>query len=215
MKRRTSIVLKFGIIGVLVAAIILVILLTGNKRAIGTCTEYQCDVKNLRLSTTIEIDKENEDFASIKGNIFALFTDPLTMYDLEDNKIGYAGDAYHFVTQDSHSIYINDEISVEMVGLFEIFGESYNIYNKDAEKIAKVTFNAFNTNGEMYDVYGNLIADFNSKLFMNDFDVRITDKCNLDENTVLMIFSSYYSDQSADAKTSSSSSSSKSKKSGS
>lgn len=210
MKRRNSIALKFGVIGVLVVAVISVFLLTGNKKDIGTCTEYQCDVKNLRLSTTIEIDKENEDFVSIKGNIFALFTDPLTMYDLEDNKIGYAGDAYHFITQDSHSIYVNDEISVEMVGLFKIFGESYDIYNKDEEKIANVTFNTFNTNGEMYDVNGNLIADFNSKLFMNDFEVRITDKCNLDEKTVLMIFCSYYSDQSADAKTSSNSSSKKS-----
>ncbi len=98
----------------------------------------------------------------------------------------------------------------EMVGLFKIFGESYDIYNKDEEKIANVTFNTFNTNGEMYDVDGNLIADFNSKLFMNDFEVRITDNCNLDEKTVLMIFCSYYSDQSADAKASSSSSSKKS-----
>lgn len=207
MKRRTSIALKFG---VLVVAVISVFLLTGIKKDIGTCTEYQCDVKNLRLSTTIKIDKENEDFVSIKGNIFALFTDPLTMYDLEGNKIGYAGDAYHFINQDSHSIYVNDEISVEMVGLFRIFGESYDIYNKDEEKIANVTFNTFNTNGEMYDIDGNLIADFNSKLFMNDFEVRVTDKCKLDEKTVLMIFCSYYSDQSADAKASSNSSSKKS-----
>lgn len=213
MKKRTSIALKFGVIGVLVVALILLILvffLTGNKKDIGSCTEYQCDVKNLRLSTTIEIDKENEDFASIKGNIFALYTDPLTMYDLEDNKIGYAGDAYHFISQDSHSIYVDDKLSVEMVGLFKIFGESYVIYNKAEEKIANLTFNTFNTYGEMYDVDGNLIADFNSKLFMNDFKVRITDKCNLDEKTVLMIFCSYYSDQSADANKSSNSSSKKS-----
>lgn len=213
MKKRTSFSLKFGAIGVLVLAVVTIVLfflLTGNKKDIGTCTEYQCDVKNLRLSTTIEIDKENEDFVSVKGNIFNLLTDPLTMYDLEDNKIGYAGDSYHFIAQDSHSIYINDEISVEMVGSFKIFGESYNIYNKGEEKIANVTFNPFNTNGKMYDVDGNLMADFNSKLFMNDFEVRITDKCNLDEKTVLMIFCSYYSDQSADAKSSSNSSNKKS-----
>ena len=203
MKGRTNIALKFGVIGVLVVAIISVFFLTNCKEDIGTCTKYHCDVKNFRLSTTIEIDKENEDFVKVKGNIFALFTDPLTMYDLEDNKIGYAGDAYHFITQDSHSIYVNDEISVEMVGLFKIFGESYDIYNMNEEKIANVKFNAFNTNGEMHDVNGNLIADFTSKLFMNDFDVRIADTCKLDEKTVLMIFCSYYSDQSADAASSS------------
>lgn len=206
MKRRTSSALKFGVIGVLVV-VILVCFLTENKKDIGTCTEYKCDVKNLQVATTIEIDKENEDFVSVKGNVFALFTDPLTMYDLEDNKIGYAGDAYHFITQDSHSIYVNDEMSVEMVSLFKIFGESYDIYNKDEEKIANVTFDSFNTNGKMYDADENLIADFNSKLFMNDFVVRITEKCNLDEKTVLMIFCSYYSDYSADARTSSNSSS--------
>ncbi len=51
----------------------------------------------------------------------------------------------------------------------------------------------------MYDVEGNLIADYNSKLFFNDFEVRIKENCNLDEKTVLMIFCSYYSDQHADS----------------
>lgn len=51
----------------------------------------------------------------------------------------------------------------------------------------------------MYYTDGNLIADFNSKLFVNDFVVRIKDQCNIDENTVLMFFCSYYSDQSADS----------------
>lgn len=204
MKKRNNIALGFGVFSVLVVLVVLIVTAilaffsTGTKKDIGTFTEYQCDVKNLQFSTKIEIDKENEDFAIVKGNIFAFFTDPLTMYDLEDNKIGYAGDSYNFITQDSHSIYVNDEISVEMVGLFKIFGESYTIYNKDAEEIANVTFNAFNTYGEMYDIDGNLMADFSSKLYMNDFNVRITDKCNLDEKTVLMIFSSYYSDQHAD-----------------
>ncbi len=187
------------VIIVFLVIVILLFLLTGNKEAIDTCIEYQCDVKNFRLSTTIEIKKEHENFVSVKGNILALFTDPLTMYDLEDNKIAYAGDAYNFITQDSHSIYVNDEFSVEMVGLFNIAGESYDIYNKDKEKIAHVTFDAFNTNGKMYDSNQNLIADFNSNYLMNDFDVRITDKCNLDEKTVLMIFCSYYSDQHADS----------------
>ena len=210
MKKRTSVILTLeaiGVIGfieVLIVAIILTFPLTDRKESDVTFkSEYHCDVKNFQLSTTIEIDKDNEDFLKVSGNIFAMFTDPLTMYDLEGNKIGYAGDSYHFIQQDSHSIYLDDEISVEMVGLFKKFGDSYDIYNKDEEKIANVTFNAFNTNGEMYDIDGNLIADFHSSLFMNDFDVRITDKCNLDEKAVLLIFCSYYSDQSADSKASS------------
>lgn len=49
-------------------------------------------------------------------------------------------------------------------------------------------------------------------LFFNDFIVRIYDGCELDENTVLMIFCSYYSDQKADSSNGGSSSSSKSSK---
>ena len=137
MKMRSNLV-RFKVCVVLAIVVVSVFLLTGCKKDIGKCTEYKCDVKNFRLSTTIEIGKENEDFAKIKGNVFNFITDPLTMYDLEDNKIGYAGDAYNFITQDSHSIYINDEISVEMVGLYKFWGESYEIYNKNKKRLQRL-----------------------------------------------------------------------------
>ena len=194
------------ICGILFVVIIGVALFSNHKADIGDSTNYKCDVKNFRLSTTINILKENEDFVKVKGNILKFITDPLTMYDLSDNKIGYAGDAYHFITQDSHSIYVEDEETLEMVGLFKVFGEAYDIYDINQNKIVTVTFNYFNTNGEMYDIEGNLIADYNSNFFFNDFDVRISKECTLDEKAVLMIFCSYYSDQAADAKASSSNS---------
>ena len=191
VRRIVCVVVFFLLIGAFV--------LSGSKKDIGPCTEYKCDVKNLRLSTTIEIDKEGENFATVNGEILKFLTDSLTMYDLNKNKIAYADDSYHLISQDSHSIYVDGVFSVEMVGLVKLFGESYDIYNKDGEKVANVTFNTFNTNGKMYDTNGNLIADFNSKFFFNDFDVRISEECTLDEKTVLMIFCSYYSDQSADS----------------
>jgi len=126
-------------------------------------------------------------------------TDPLTMYDVNENKVAYAGDAYHFIEQDSHSIYVNEELKVEMAGLLDFLGESYNIYDANGKKVAHVTFNLFNTNGEMYNRDGDLIADYNSKMFFKDFEVRILENSQLDENTILMIFASYYSDQSADS----------------
>lgn len=171
----------------------------GLKGDIGPCTEYKCDVKNFRLATTIEISKDGNYFSKVTGDIFKFVTDPLTMFDSDGNRIAYAGDTYHLIAQDSHSVFVNDEVSVEMVGKVELFGEEYDIYNRAGTKIANVKFNVANTDGEMYDTNGNLIADYNSKLGFNDFDVRITKKCNLDEKTVLMIFCSYYSDQSADA----------------
>ncbi len=172
----------------------------------GPCTEYKCDVKVLfKLSTTIEIDKEGEEFAKISGNIFKFVTDPLTMYDSAGNKIAYAGDEYHFIAQDSHSIYLNNRLAAEMIGRINFFGETYDIYNNNQEKIARASFDKVNIKGKIYDINGNLIADFHSFPFFNDFSVRISEDCEMDENVVLMIFSSYYSDQKADSTSSSNS----------
>ena len=201
MKKR---VIRIGTC-VAVICVLIVAVLSSIKKDIGPCTEYQCDVKLLRLSTTIEIDKDNENFVTVSGNIFKVVTDPLTMYDLDKNKIAYADDTYHLISQDSHSIYVDGTLTAEMVGLVKVFGEAYDIY-KDGEKIAKVTFNPFNTKGEMYNANDELIADYYSKLFFKDFEVRITEDCTIDENTVLMVFCSYYSDQAADSKAHNSSS---------
>ena len=161
-------------------------------------TEYQCDVKFFALSTSIDIDKEGNDFVKVKGNIFTYVTDPLTMYDMNDKKIAYAGDDYHLISQDSHVIFVDGNFSCEMVGLVDWFGESYDIYDKTQNKIAKVTFNYHNTSGQMYDSEYNLIADYSSNYLFNDFNIRIFDRCKLDVKTVLMIFCSYYSDYSYD-----------------
>ena len=104
MKKEKNTRWMFWLAGAVVVAVLLGIVIHSIIRAdIGPHTEYQCDVKNLRLSTTIEIDKEGEDFATVKGNIFKFVVDPLTMYDANENKKAYAGDAYHFIAQDSHS----------------------------------------------------------------------------------------------------------------
>lgn len=185
---------------VIVAIVCGVAFLTlGNSPASGPHTEYKCDVQSLSLSTRINIEKDGENFAHVKGNLFRFVTDPLTMYDFDDNELAHAGDDYHFIAQDSHAITVDGVVTAEMVGLVDIFGESYDIYNSDGEMIAEVSFNMTNTNGEMHDMDGNLIADFYSKLFFNDFDVRIYEDCQIDEKTVLMIFSSYYSDQKFDS----------------
>lgn len=204
MERRNVKRIVFGIVAVILLGAIIYSVM---RKDIGPCTEYKCDVKSLNWSTTIKIDKEGEDFATIKGNLFRFVTDPLTMYDANNNKIAYAGDDYHLITQDSHSIFLNNTLAAEMVGRFNLFGETYDIYNSNQEKIARVKFNFFNTKGKMYDTTGKLIADYNSFFFFNDFDVRICEDCEIDENVMLMIFGSYYSDQKEDSKSSSSSSS--------
>ena len=192
-------------LGVIAVIVVVVVFTTGNSESKGENTEYYCDVKNLRLSTVIEIEKDNEDYALVKGNVSKILTDPLTMYDLEDNKIGYASDSYHFLAQDSHAIYIDNQLKMEMVGLVDFIGESYDIYDSNEEKIANVKFNMTNTVGQMHDTNGELIADYTSRMFINDFKVRIYESCELDQNAILMMFCSYYSDQAADSKASTSS----------
>lgn len=160
--------------------------------------EYNCDVKILNLNTKINISKNDKNFASVSGNIFKLIEDPLTMYDAAGNKIAYAGDTYHFISQDSHGIYVDNQFKCDMVGKVDFIGESYEIYDNDEKLIAKMELNGANTKGILYDLNNNLLAEFNSGYFYYDFDIKIYDNCTLDHKTVLMLFCSYYSDYSAD-----------------
>ncbi len=184
---------------VAIIGIILIFIFSLAHSSIGPCTTYECDVK-LSFHTTINIKKQGEDFAQIKGEkvLFKKYHDPLAMYDMDGEKVGYAGDSYHLISQDSHSIILDGEVSVEMVGLVRLFGEAYDIYDASGNKIAHADFNPFNTEGELKDTEGNIIADYSSIFFFKDYTVRIKDNCPLDENAVMLIFASYYSDQHAD-----------------
>ncbi len=195
MKKNATIRLKVFLI-VLLVVVALVTIFSGSK--IGPHTEYNCDVKNLRLSTDIEISTEGDEICKVSGNIFRIVEDPLTMKDNDGNKLAYAGDDYHFIAQDSHAIIVDGIVTAEMVGKFDLFGNTYEIYDGAGEKIAKVNFNYFDTSGEMVDTDGNLIAEYNSFILFNDFDVKISEDCPIDHTTVLMIFCSYYSDKAYD-----------------
>lgn len=194
MRRNTNRLKIYAI--VLAAIVVLGIIFSGSK--IGPNTKYDCDVKNLRLSTDIEISSEGKDICQVSGNIFRIVEDPLTMKDSDGNKLAYAGDDYHLISQDSHVIIVDSAVTAEMVGRFDLFGNTYDIYNSDGEKIAKASFNWFDTSGKMHDMNGNLIAEYNSFVLFKDFDVRISDESPLDHTTVLMIFCSYYSDKNYD-----------------
>lgn len=89
-----------------------------------------------------------------------------------------------------------------MVGRLSFFGETYDIYNANQEKVARVNVNMLNTKGKMCDADGKIIAVYRSFPFCQDFELRIAEDCELDENTVLMIFSSYYSDYKFDSQSS-------------
>ena len=197
MRKITSKHIKIGVFTLIV--IIIVLCIFGGKKNIGPNTKYDCDVKNLRLSTDIVISSGGKKVSQVSGNIFRIVEEPLTMKDESGNKIAYAGDDYHLIAQDSHVIIQDGVVAAEMVGRFDLFGETYDIYDASGEKIGRAKFNWSDTYGTLYDTTGNLIADYDSFIFFNDFDVRISEKCEISHNTVLMIFCSYYSDQKYDS----------------
>ncbi len=169
-----------------------------HREDIETNRQYKCDVKNFRLSTDIVIKQNEKKVGQVTGNIFRVVEDPLTLKDVKGNKIGYAGDDYHLIAQDSHVIIISGMVTAELVGKWDLFGETYDIYDSGGQKIAKATFNWTNTYGKIVDTDGNLLAEYESFILFKDFDVRIAEDCPIDDGTVIMIFSSYYSDQSYD-----------------
>lgn len=183
---------------IILLAVVLILGLIMKPKNIDNYVQYDCDVKVLRFSTDIEISSNKQDIGSVTGNVFRFVEDPLTMKDSSGNKLAYAGDEYHLVAQDSHAIIVGNTVTAEMVGLWDLFGNSYDIYNTDGKKIAHAEFNLLNTAGELYNADGKLIATYGSFVFFRDFTVKVAKECELDPTTVLMIFCSYYSDQAFD-----------------
>lgn len=160
---------------------------------------YKCDYKSLNLNTKITTTLNGEEI-SITGNIFTLFTDPLTVRDSKGNVLGYAGDVYGFISQDDHGIYIGEEFDINMCGNVDLFGESYKLKDSEGNIVATVEFNMSNTGGSMRDMEGNLIATYSSMLFMNDYTITIYDNNICSDMSILMIVASYVSDYKADSK---------------
>ena len=168
-------------------------------------SRLQFDVKLLRLNTNIDVYENHQKIGVVKGNIIRLITDPLTYYDVNGQKIAYADDTYHFIAQDSHTIVVDGVVTAEMVGKVKLIGEAYGIYNAEGQLIANAEFGIFNVNGKITDVNGTTIAVYKANPILQDFTLYISPDCSIDKETLIMICSSYYSDQAADSSDSDSS----------
>ena len=164
-----------------------------------TCRVYECDYKSLNINTKITTTLDGEEI-TIVGNIFRLLTDPLTVKDSAGNILGYAGDAYGFISQDDHGIYIGEEFDINMCGNVDLLGESYQLKDSDGNIVAVVEFNMLNTSGSITDVEGSLVAEYSSIPYMNDYTVTIYDNDICSDMSILMIMASYVSDYKADNK---------------
>lgn len=187
----------------LLVAICMVVSLSSCASTVNTTTKteagrvYRCDYKSLNINTKITTTLNGEEI-SIVGNIFTLFTDPLTVKDSKGNILGYAGDAYGFISQDDHGIYIGEEFDINMCGNVDLFGESYKLKDSEGNIVATAEFNMSNTSGSIRDTEGNLVATYSSSYFMNDYTVTIYDNDVCSDMSILMIVASYVSDYMAD-----------------
>ena len=206
MKTRVSKRIIVILISLAILVNVCLLVFTGNKKDIGAIKTFDCDVKIISLNTNISVSSDNQEVFTISGNVFKIVTDPLKLYDTTGKKIASAGDEYHLISQDSHFI-VTDTEKIEMVGNFNLLGDSYDIY-VDGEKVAHAKFNFLNTYGTLTDADGNLMADYTSRMYFKDYSVQVTEHNFFSDEALNLIFASYFSDQEADSRSSSHSSNS-------
>lgn len=162
-------------------------------------TQYFCDYKHVTLD--MEVDVENmsgEKMYNINGEVFSAYEDDLAMSNMDGETVRHTNDIYNLITQNEHVIYSNDGLMYSCDGKIKFFADSYVVYDASGNKVANVDFNMFDTVGIMKDVNGKTIARYDSALSRKDYIVSIYDGCEIDDESVLMIFASYVSDKRAD-----------------
>lgn len=163
-------------------------------------SQYTCDVKLISLDMNVDIDDANGNYCyNINGEIFAAYEDDLTMKNKDGDIVKTTDDKYNFITQNEHVIMNGDDVAYICDGKIKLFADSYDVFDADGNKIAYVKFNMFDTAGIMIDMDGNEIARYDSALSRYDYVVSIFDACKIDDESVLMIFASYFSDVRADS----------------
>ena len=185
----------FTALGVLSIMLIIIAITSNMKSNMKNSIVYTCDYHALNLFRT-EIDVKDDDgktYSNIKGNYVKIGSDPLVMTSTSGESIGTAGDEYHLISQDSHSI-ITDRQSIEMVGKVKIFGEEYYLYDTEGKEIGTAVFNFWGTNEKITDEKGNIIAEYNSGWLRKDYTITISKDSNINNDAIILIFASYASD---------------------
>ena len=191
------------IITIIALAIIILLVVSCNKSDIDTTSVnndsgriYYCDYHTISFRTKISYTKDNDNY-EITGNFITFLTDPLQL-SKNGTVIGRADDSYNIISQDDHAIVINGVFEIDVAGNFEIFGNSYELYDADGNKVGSASFNTFCTDGSIKDIDGNIVAKYRKDIMFNDYDVTIYDNTLCSDEAILMIIASYVSDYHAD-----------------
>lgn len=167
-----------------------------DNRAV-TARTYECDYHTLSFHTHISFYMDGEKY-DITGDFIRFITDPLVLKDSEGNVVGSADDSYHIVNQDDHCIVIDGNFEIVVAGNFQVFGESYELYDKDGNKVGHTDFDTFGLTGSIIDAKGNTVATYSRIPGFNDYSVTIYDNDICSDKAILMIIASYVSDYHAD-----------------
>jgi uncharacterized protein YxjI len=161
---------------------------------------YFCNVHPLAL--TLDIDVENNDgdiLYNVNGEFFSTYEDNLVMQDVDGNVVREMDDRYNFINQNDHAILDGNGILYSCAGNFDVFANSYRLYDNGKQQVGTMEFNHWNTRGVIKNMDGEVIAQYDSNLWMADYMVSIFDNCEIDSDTVLMMFASCVSDIRADS----------------
>ena len=155
--------------------------------------KYECDYHTISLNTEISTQIDGVE-VTISGNLFKFITDPLKMTDPSGNVLATADDSYNIISQDDHSIVVDGEFEVCIAGNVDIIGESYDLYDRNGNKVGYADFSAFGYSGGIYDVNGNVAAEYSRAFAMNDYTVTVYDNDICSDKAMLMLVASYVSD---------------------
>ncbi len=168
-------------------------------------SQYFCDVAVFSFDLDINVENmSGEALYNIDGEFFNKYEDNLEMKDAEGNIVMEMRDDFNFITQNDHAIKRDNDVLCAMEGQFKMFGDTYNIFDANKEQVATLKCNMFMTSCELLDMQGNVMAEYDSRILRSDYVVSIFDGCKIDDETVLMLFASAYSDARSDNSTSSS-----------
>ena len=190
----------FVYIAIAVLAVVITLLTINITAPQDADVQYFCDFHNISFDMDVDVqDMNGNSLYTINGEFFAAYEDDLAMTTKGGQLVKHTNDVYNFITQNEHVIYdAENNLCYKCDGKIKLFADSYDVFDADGNKIAFVSFNIFDTSGIMKDMDGNVIARYDSALSRKDYIVSIYDNCQIDDESVLLIFASYVSDKRAD-----------------
>ena len=196
MKTRTIIAFAASVILIITAVVAALVPISTPDNA---KSKYFCDASVFSITTNVDIKNADGNYLyNVNGEFFSTYEDNLVMQDPIGNVIREMSDKYNLVTQNDHTILDGNGILYSCQGNLNIVNNSYDVFNNQKEQIGYIEFNAWDTYGTLCNMDGEVMAQYNSNIFCVDYVVSVFENCEIDDDSVLMMFASYYSDMRAD-----------------